>query len=1016
MEQGKEPFRQADEQMKLLHRLFAEQHFLAEDVCYLGEYLQERSSLRFLMLVRCREDGTVRQSFCWQDGQTVPAPGGEGELEEFTAALHGVYGREGTVTEAEFRRLAAPYPEYCAQANPILETFEENGSLLAYLILAGSKGNDGWTQRERTLFSSVVSLLDISLRNRSLNSDNKLQGWVFEEIMDKMDVFLYITDVKTDRILFMNKTLREHFGVGDDYEDQICWKVMQKGMTGRCPFCPIPKLQAGGEENASCIWEEHNTLTGRTYENYDSLMRWVDGRVVHFQQSVDVTETRALTLAADLDELTGALNRRAGRERLEKTLKGGRWPISFCMIDLNGLKQVNDAYGHQAGDRYLSACVFEAFQTLEQGDYAVRLSGDEFLLVYHDIYEKQAEERLHAIQSALAESPQYRSLPFERSFCFGVETVREPNTREVRELLEAVDERMYTQKRRRHIEQSRKRMAASGGSTGSAPFQYDKERLYDALSASTEDYVYVSDVRTGTFRYPKAMVEEFGLPGEIVENAAAVWGEKIHPDDQQAFLESNQEILDGRSDSHTVEYRAKNRRGEWVWLRCRGRMERDGEGNPSLFAGMIQNLGKRSRIDPLTGVLNKFEFQDVLTGILETSPSHPLAVMVVDIDDFRHINDLYDRQFGDAVIRRTAQRLQTYLPAGASVYRLDGDEFGLIFRGGSREEVKRYYAGLRETFDRQQQYEGRKYYCSLSAGCVFYPEHRGSGMELIKYAMYSLEYAKSKGKGRLVLFSEDILLHKARALELTELLRESVENGMAGFRLFFQPQVRPGEERIDGCEALCRWSCDRYGAITPDEFIPLLEESGLILPVGRWVFEEAVKACARWNSAGESLMVNVNLSYLQLEDPSFYDFMRRTMERCGVPPRCLVVELTESYLAANIEVLADDFRKIRGMNVRIAMDDFGTGYSSLGILKQSPADIVKIDRTFVHGILNSSFDITFIRFIVELCHTVGIEVCLEGVETREEYEAAQSMGIDSIQGFYFGRPMPAEEFEALLEG
>lgn len=168
-------------------------------------------------------------------------------------------------------------------------------------------------------------------------------------------------------------------------------------------------------------------------------------------------------------------------------------------------------------------------------------------------------------------------------------------------------------------------------------------------------------MKTGVFRYPPAMVAEFGLPGEVIPNAAAVWGAKVHPHDKRIFLESNQEITDGRTDVHCVEYRAQNVRGEWVWLRCRGHLERDENGAPALFAGFITNLGKKNRIDPLTGLFNKFELEDDVQRALDAADPHPLIFMMLGIDGLKRINSLYDRVFGDEVIRITAQRLQSLL-------------------------------------------------------------------------------------------------------------------------------------------------------------------------------------------------------------------------------------------------------------------------------------------------------------------------------------------------------------------
>ena len=205
------------------------------------------------------------------------------------------------------------------------------------------------------------------------------------------------------------------------------------------------------------------------------------------------------------------------------------------------------------------------------------------------------------------------------------------------------------------------------------------------------------------------MVEEFDLPGEVIHNAAAVWGEKIHEQDRQVFLEANQDIIDGRAERHCVEYRAKNRRGEWVWLRCRGQLERDENGEPTIFAGIITNLGKKNSLDHVTGLLNKFELEEEIKNNIERGPNHPLGLMILGLDDFKHINDLYDRRFGDEIMRVIAQKIQTALPDGAAVYRLDGDEYGVLMKEAGLQEIQTVFTYIQRKMRHQQEY-----------GCLLY--------------------------------------------------------------------------------------------------------------------------------------------------------------------------------------------------------------------------------------------------------------------------------------------------------
>ena len=848
---------------------------------------------------------------------------------------------------------------------------------------------------------------------RSNDASTDLRSFVFDTVLEGMHTSIYVTDPATDEILYMNGFMKHDFGI-EDPEGKICWQVLQRGLTQRCATCPVNELMRSADKTTLVEWDEESSITGRTYRNYDSLVTWVDGSLVHLQQSVDITAL----VSASIDELTGALSRRAGKERLsasvERALREGS-ELSVALYDINRLKEVNDLFGHAEGDRLICAAARAVRGELEPSDYCFRLSGDEFVCVFKGTA-ASARGKMERARAALSRVATHTEPPYEMGFCYGIAEIGPETPLEVYEALALADQRMYVEKRRFHIERNNQSLASTFGRIPSCDpdeFSYEHARLYDALVESTDDYLYVCNMKTGVFRYPRAMVEEFDLPSEVVENAAAVWGSKVHEDDREAFLEANQEIVDARTTRHWVEYRARNRKGEWVRLRCRGRLILDAGGNPALFAGFIANLGKRNKVDSLTGLFNKFEFEDDVRRRLESNPEQPLSLITIGIDELRQINDRYDRAFGDEVIRLVAQRIQSALPGGARVYRLDGDEFAVVVA----DEVyvlRNMYAVLSGGFQRQHEHEGKKFYCTLSAGCAQFPRDADAYENLVKYANYALEYAKGHGKKRCVDFSQAILLERTRTLDLMVQLRDSVENGFEGFSLCFQPQVEATTGRVLGAEALARWHSGAYGDVSPVEFIPLLEESGLIVPVGAWVLRRAVSQCRRWRKLNPAFTVSVNLSYRQLDEGDLVPLIMETLEKAGLPAGSLVVEMTESRFADDDAAARDLFDRIRSLGVRVAMDDFGTGYSSLGVLKTSPADIVKIDRAFIRDIRTSSFDATFIRFVVELCHDVGIRVCLEGVETDDEYRVVDGMGLDYIQGFLFGRPLPPDEFERMF--
>ncbi|MDY5617905.1 MAG: diguanylate cyclase [Lachnospiraceae bacterium] len=727
-------------------------------------------------------------------------------------------------------------------------------------------------------------------------------------------------------------------------------------------------------------------------------------------------EYKLLLERANYDDLTKVLNRRAGKEYLEGLLdkaKCERKVLSVALCDINDLKYVNDKFGHREGDHMLRYVASLMTRQLRAYDLVFRLSGDEFVMAYYDEDQRNAERRMADILDNLEAKRKENGIFYDVSFSYGFVEIYPEEHYTVSDIIAKADAKMYIQKRSYHIKRAKQKLKQhQDGINGIQQFEYDKEHLFDALLYSTDDYIFVGNMKTGTFRYPPAMVEEFGLPGQIVENAAAFWGEIIHPHDEEGFLESNQDIADGRTEYHDIEYRARNVRGEWIWLRCRGKMIRDEQGVPNMFAGMITNLGRKDQIDHMTGLYNRFEFEgDAKKYLVDQEGTKELGIMILDMDSFRNINDLYNRSFGDEILRVTAQKIAELLPYNARVYRLDGDEFGVLILNGNEDEALEIFNRIQQKFQKQQDYNGRKYYCTISGGYVSYPNDSDNYQELLKYANYSLEYSKAMGKNKITVFSLEILQRKEKKLNLTELLRESIEREYAGFSVSYQPQVDSVTKELYGAEALARWNCSVYGRVSPLEFIPILEQSGMIIQVGKWIFEKAVRQCREWRRLKPDFNMSINLSYLQLLEEDFVSFVDETMESLGVPYENITLELTESYLIEQDGMVHDMMECLQKKGIKVAMDDFGVGYSSLFELKNTPADIIKIDRAFVKGLTSDIFTGTFIRSITELCHNVGKRVCMEGVETQEEYDIVKDIGLDLIQGFYFGEPIVPEMFE-----
>lgn len=834
----------------------------------------------------------------------------------------------------------------------------------------------------------------------------------FIDLLDNIQINLFVTDIETDEIIFMNKKMKLTYHL-DNPEGKICWKLLNYNQKQRCKECKKDQLNNLYE---IIEWDEGNSRLKQKFKNYDCLIRWNDNRVVHLQQTLDIGDIKKLTHNNFFDELTGLLNRRAGIEKINQLLKENK-TFTVALADIDNLKYVNDIYGHDEGDFLLKKIAKILNQRLNKLDFIFRLSSDEFLLVYNRDDKKSVSRLLiEGNKEAKALKEKYHK-NYDFSYTFGLYTVLKDNVLSATDIIAKSDEQMYKQKLRirRTILAEKEDNLLKTNNLDDSQFKYDAMSLYDALIRSTDDFIYVCNMKTGIFRYSPAQVKMFNLPGEIITNPLPIWKKLVHPQDWERFYKSNMEIGEDKMDYHSVEFRAKNSDGEYIWLKCRGYLIRDEFDKPSLFAGIMTQLDRRNKIDPLTQLLNRQEFVKDYNCKINDKAIDNLGLVVINIDDFKNINDIYDRSYGDYVLKMLAQIVQGCVYGNVSVYRLDSDQIGLLLENTSREEVKEIYEDVKKSLIHLQIEAGDCCEVHISAGCALFPDDGMTYKEISQYADYALQYAKSSGKNKLVFFTTDILINKKRSLEILKYLYESIGNEYQGFEVYYQPQVNAKTQKIIGVEALLRWQCKELGSVSPIEFIPILEDNGLIPQVGLWVLKKATQACKKWLELDSNFTVSINVSALQMLNSSFTTAVKNILNEEKISASNIIIELTESYMVRNINYLRSVFNQLRKSGIKIAMDDFGTGYASLEILKNVPADIVKIDRAFVKDIHKSKFDATFIRFIVEICHDVNIKVVLEGVETCEEYEIVTPMNLDYIQGYLFGKPVPENVITQLLK-
>jgi diguanylate cyclase (GGDEF)-like protein len=417
---------------------------------------------------------------------------------------------------------------------------------------------------------------------------------------------------------------------------------------------------------------------------------------------------------------------------------------------------------------------------------------------------------------------------------------------------------------------------------------------------------------------------------------------------------------------------------------------------------LCESLKSQASRDTLTGLANRNMLERRLASALQTHDG--LALCWLDLDRFKEINESLGHSVGDELLRQVSARLQDHVPDRTTLARMGGDEFALVLPGADSETASAVSRNVLSALHAPFQLNGLELFVTASVGIALYPEHGLNVSELQQNADAAMYRAKSGGRNRFAIYEEDISITVRERMEIAQGLRRALQRNE--LRLFFQPQANLAG-RIVGFEALLRWEHPNRGLLTPADFIGTAEETGLIVPIGTWVIEEACRQASRWNEGREKpLKVAVNVSSLQFYFSDLAEVVASALEKTGLPPECLELELTESILVRDTANCATDLKRLRSLGITIAIDDFGTGYSCLSYLQQLPVDVVKVDRSFLAD-LNSRSGAAVLEAITALAHSLCLQVIAEGVERDDQMHALREFGVDLVQGYLIGVPEPA---------
>lgn len=450
------------------------------------------------------------------------------------------------------------------------------------------------------------------------------------------------------------------------------------------------------------------------------------------------------------------------------------------------------------------------------------------------------------------------------------------------------------------------------------------------------------------------------------------------------------------------------------WLEARAYPSSDGL---TVFFGDISERKKNEHAllhaathDSLTGLRNRSSCIKLLTGLLSSEPWErlPLAVLFIDLDHFKEVNDAFGHRAGDRVLEQIGQRLHSFASEHSIPARISGDEFVFILSDLSEAAAKDIATKILESIALPIETAGSVVTIGASIGIAFAGTDETSADELINHADMAMYVAKAKGRYSISVFTPDVAAFSSQRLRLRQEMLHALRSNQ--FVLHYQPQVTLMENKVIGAEALIRWQHPELGLLSPAAFLDIAEESPLIIELGAWVFAEACRQLAYWQSLGNSLKISVNVSMRQLADLKLPELMERTVKAYGIHPQWLKLEVTESMLAQDLNITSDVLQGLKQRGFGIALDDFGTGYSNLSYIRRFPVSSIKIDRSFVTGIDTDEGALVLINAVVALAKSFGLRVVCEGVETPEQRTALESTQCDIIQGYLVSRPLPADAF------
>ena len=537
-------------------------------------------------------------------------------------------------------------------------------------------------------------------------------------------------------------------------------------------------------------------------------------------------------------------------------------------------------------------------------------------------------------------------------------------------------------------------------------------QVIDILDGSTDDYLFVYDYQKDNFHIAPHATKRFAIEENVVFGAVKGLEKLVYPEDLQRLHDDFAELKSSKRTHQNITYRWMSKKGEPLWINSRGFVVRDDQNAALYLVGCINEIGESAqKADNLSGLLGLPSLRAYLSGYEEAGFPEGYFLRI-GLDDLKVINARLGVEYGDVILRKTGEFISQSLAAGQKAFRIHGDEFVVVDFGGSgADDAEALYSRIQQAVNAYIIEKNYEVVFTVSAGYLSTEDvDIASPSKVLSATEFALDEAKRRGKNLCYAYCEEDYQAFLKKRKIIRQLRQAVNHGFKGFEVYYQPLFNPFTGALAGAEALMRFRSEDYGMVSPAEFIPLLEETALIIPAGNWIMHEALKMCRRIKQVIPSFHISINLSYVQVIRSNIEDEIISAISQYQLSPSDVMVELTESGLLESSVRFSAFWKKLKSAGVSLALDDFGTGYSNFRYLAELGPDMVKIDRTFTAEAVRSSYEYELLSLFSKMVHQLKLKVCVEGVETEDEFAKICQLPPEYIQGYYLGRPCPLDQF------